>query len=460
MAVTGQRVTLRQVAKLGARWLALTCVALGLTLLWLLRDLHPTGEHLRDIALALIPGGVISLAAGGIAWWLLTGLQVGGLRLKLALPAVLAALIMGINAWFAARLMFISVIDAQVLVGFLVFGVGVALVLSSSLAAALAGGLRRLTWGAQRIAAGDYHARLPETAAALGELNALAHTFNAMAVSVQRAFAQRDAAEEQRRMLLAALSHDVRTPLASMRAMLEAIDDGVVSDPATIHRYHSAIRGEIRHLGALIDDLFEIANMEAGTLQLQREELNLVDLLSDAIEAAHEEAERAGVRLIGHVAGELPTIRGDARQIYRVIRNLLQNALQHTLAEGVILVEARVEGRVILVRVLDSGEGIAAHDLPHIFTPAYRGERSRRRAGHQGGGTGLGLAIARGVIVAHGGTIAAESPLAPADRALMLAQMSPDAFRRAGTCVHCTLPINEIAAGVADANDDHHSGAE
>lgn len=442
----------RRAVALGVRWVGMTLVALALALLWLSHDLRPSGSHLADLVTALGFGGIISLAMGMVAWWGTDALRGWGIQFKLAIPAILAATIVGLNAVIAAKLMFISTADSQVLIGFMVFGAGVALALSSSLAWSLARALGQVVAGARRIAAGDLAARLPEGTAGIAELDALAQNFNLMATNVEQAFQQRDAADLQRRTMIAALSHDVRTPLASMRAMVEAIDDGVVSDPATVRRYQSAIRAEMRHLSALVEDLFEIASLEAGTLRMQREPLHIADLLSDALEAMHEQAERRGVRLEGKAEEELPLVPADARQCYRVLTNLMQNALHHTPAGGVIALRAHRAGPTVIVRVLDSGEGIAAHDLPHIFEPAYRGEPSRQReselparaSGISGrtnaSGTGLGLAIAHGIIRAHGGKIGVSSPLLPVDRAT-LCSWEPALAKYPGTAVWFSLPV-------------------
>lgn len=431
-----------------ARWLLVGLAALVVALVGLVVALRPPGEHIAYMAASLAVSGLVSIAIGGAGLWLVDVAQINSVRLKFAIPSMLAALVIALNALVAARLMFISVVDSQLLIAFLVFGVCLALVLSSSVAGSMARAIRRIELGARRIAAGEYSERLhEERLGGIQELAQLAHWFNQMATSVQDAFTRREAAEANRRQVLAALSHDVRTPLTAMRAMIEAIDDGVVSDPEAVRRYHSTIRAEMRHLSALIDDLFELSRIEAGTVPLDRAALNVEDLISDALEASHEQAERAWVTLTGQIAGELPVVQADARQVYRVVANLVQNALRYTPAGGVIVLRAAREQAQVVVEVIDTGEGIAAHDLPYIFEPAYRGEPSRKRhtsvnAAQTSGGTGLGLAIARGLVEAHGGTIRALSPLPPDLLALVKAH-APDVTLPglAGTVVSFTLPI-------------------
>ncbi|MBA3827135.1 MAG: HAMP domain-containing histidine kinase [Ktedonobacterales bacterium] len=428
-------------ARLGLRWLVVMAASLGLALLWLILDLRPSPGHVAQLTLCLIVSGVLSLGIGAGAFWLADAVKLRNLAVKFAIPSLVAAMVIALNTMAAAQLMFISLEDAQVLIAFLSFGVCIALVLSQSLLTPMTQAIQQLTTGADRMAAGEYTVRLPETTTgSVREFAQLAADFNHMAASVQEAFARRDAAEGQRRGVIAAISHDVRTPLSVMRAMLEAIDDGVVDDPAIVARYHHAIRAELQHLSALIDDLFEISRIESGAIRLVPAWVSVGDLISDTMETMREQAAQRGIRLMGEVQPGMPAAWADARQIYRVLANLTQNALRHTTAGSVIALQAAAEEGAIMVIVADSGEGITATDLPHIFEPAYRGEASRQRdpeaIGHAPGSTGLGLAIARGLVEAHGGTITALSPLPTAWRARIDAHNAMP-----GTLVRFTLPV-------------------
>jgi len=212
--------------------------------------------------------------------------------------------------------------------------------------------------------------------------------------------------ETARRHLFAAISHDLRTPLASIRAMVEAIDDGVVTDTETTQRYVRNVLGEVHRLSGLIDDLFELSRLDAGALTLHLEPGSLHDLVSDTLEAIQAQAAEKRLRLRGAVAEDLPPVLMDTARIQRVLSNLIHNAIRHTPPDGTILLEAAEEQATVRVDVVDSGEGVAPEDLPHIFERFYRGEKSRVRGQ---GGTGLGLAIARGLVEAHGGRIWAQS---------------------------------------------------
>jgi signal transduction histidine kinase len=229
-------------------------------------------------------------------------------------------------------------------------------------------------------------------------------------------------AEAQRCQTITALSHDLRTPISSIQAMVEALADGVVTDPATVRRYHEALRDEVVHLSALLDGLFELSRLESGVLALKRERTDVAELIADAVRARAECAERARVALRCQVEGVVPPIVVDARELYRVADCLLDNALRYTAAGGTILVRVSArsrsrDGRDVLVQVIDTGSGIAEHDLPHIFEPSYRADAARIRAPvplarHRRGcqQAGLGLTIAARIITAHGGRIWAASP--------------------------------------------------
>jgi len=376
---------------------------------------------------------------------------------------ILTAVVISVNVMIVARLMFLAESDSVLVLAILVFGVVLAVTVSTSLAEATSSALQRLEASARQMAAGEYSVRVPQEDLGGGaEVGRLGRWFNQMAASVEGAFERQRRAERERRQIVAALSHDLRTPLASIRAMIEAITDGVVTEPETVDRYHRTIRGEVRHLSALIEDLFELARLEAlpdsGTA-LRREVVSLEDVISDTLEAMQGQASARGVCLSGGIDGELPPIAVDTRQIHRVLTNLVQNSLRHTRSGGHVAIRAScvraasdAGRRRIIVRVVDDGNGIADADLPYIFEPTFRGERSRRRDGADGHtadragnssatGAGLGLAIARGLVEAHGGAITAESPLSQASAALLSNGNAHRALMGPGTCLTVSLPL-------------------
>lgn len=327
-----------------------------------------------------------------------------GLAARLLIPGALAIVVVLMNIWFTASMMFISRKDLTLLAVLLAYAAVLAVVAAYALAGSITGGLARLTDAVQRMAGGASGVRVPiETA---DEVGALAGAFNAMAVQIEEAARQRREMDEARRVLLAAVSHDLRTPLAAIRVMLEAIEDGVADDAETIERYHHAMQGEVARLSGLIDDLFELSQIEAGAVRLELETASLADLIAETLEALRAEADRAGVTLKADLPAGLPPIRADLQRLYRVLSNLITNALRHTPAGGSVSLLAAAQADVVTLSVVDTGEGIAPADLPHVFERFYRGDKSRSRAG---GGAGLGLAIARGLVEAHGGSIAVAS---------------------------------------------------
>jgi signal transduction histidine kinase len=243
------------------------------------------------------------------------------------------------------------------------------------------------------------------------EVAVLARDVNGLARRLAEAQAQRDTLDGERRELTAAISHDLRTPLSTIRAMVDALDDGVVSDPAGMKRYFATIRRDVERLNRMIDDLFELAQIDAGALRLQRDHVALHEIVGDVVSAMRPRAEKAGLTLDLEIAGETSAALLDGDRLERAIANLLRNAVEHTPSGGRISVSvAGTDGHVSL-QVADTGEGIAPAELQHIWTRFYRAERSRARGDADSDGAGLGLAITRGIVEAHGGTVTVASEL-------------------------------------------------
>ena len=205
--------------------------------------------------------------------------------------------------------------------------------------------------------------------------------------------------EQARRRLVAAASHDLRTPLASLRLLVESIDDGVATGE-TRERYLREIRTHVGVLSDLIDDLFELSRIEAGDISWTMRQVELGELIDEAVAAMRAAAAERGVR----VAAELPAggllAEANAEKVQRVLFNLIQNAIRHTPADGSVTVRARPQGRAVEVEVDDQGKGIPAADAAHVFEAFYRGDASRGEDG-----AGLGLAISKAIVEAHGGSI-------------------------------------------------------
>ncbi len=332
-----------------------------------------------------------------------------GLALRWRLIAICAVGLAGLvmNILVAAWLMFFSGHDLElllVLCGFaFVATAGAAIVMTR----AVSERFEALESAAARLAAGDLAVRVDvrgdDEAARVGA------AFNEMAAALEQANQRRLETEQARRGLFAAISHDLRTPLSTMQAMVEAMVDGVVTDPETESRYLRNIRSEVGRLSALIDDLFELTTIDSGELRLHLEALRVEDVVAETIDAFRPQAERAGIRIAFEPAPGTPPVRVDPQRLTRVLYNLLQNAVRHTPADGSIVLRTAPAPEGVQVEVRDTGEGIPQKDLPHVFETFYRGEASRLRAKGSGSGSGLGLSIARGIVEAHGGRIWVQS---------------------------------------------------
>ena len=205
--------------------------------------------------------------------------------------------------------------------------------------------------------------------------------------------------EAARREMVASVSHDLRTPLAGIRAMAESLEDRVAPDPP---RYYTRIRAEADRLGSMVDDLLALARLQSGALHLLRERVDLSDLVSDTLSQAHPLAAERGVHLTGVTDSHAPACV-DPREMSRALTNLVVNAVRHTPAGGTVAVEASAEGDTALLRVLDGCGGLTDEEIERVFDPGWRGASARGLTA--GAGTGLGLAIVRGVVHAHGGQV-------------------------------------------------------
>jgi signal transduction histidine kinase len=343
---------------------------------------------------------VVAFAAYRWGWFT----RLPRLQWSLLAVSVLAGVLVFLNVWIIARMMFASSHDLMLATILLVFATGIAAAVGFFLSAALTDRIVTLNRAAEQIARGELNTRVDVVGR--DELAQLTRSFNGMAAQLELAQAKQQELDTLRRELVAWVSHDLRTPLTSMRAVLEALADGVVDDPETVQRYYRVAQHDIRSLSHLIDDLFDVSQIDAGGLQLDVAPNSIGDLISDTIERFSETARRQNVQLAGEVQPGTDPVKMDAPRIGRVLANLTSNALRHTPAGGQVHLAARRTVSGVEVEVRDTGEGIRPEDLPYIFDRFYRGEKSRSRAT---GGAGLGLAIARGIVEAHGGSIRVES---------------------------------------------------
>ena len=368
---------------LGAGGALLVAAALGMK-----------ASELAHLAGLLAPAVVVTVAAASLASSLLRRTSLRQRYLAIAAVGTLVAL--G-NLFALTQAMFVSTRTATVLAVILTYASAAGLAAAHSSARSSAAALDRVTGTAKIIGDGDLFARVGPLEAG-PELDQLADTIDHMAARLQAVRAQEQRVEQTRRDLITAVSHDLRTPLANLRAMVEAIDEQVVTDPPTMRRYAADMRRAVGQLSSLVNDLFELVQIDAGAIEAEVERAQLGDVVASAIATVEVEAATKGVVLSADLRGAEATTCSP--HVSRVLQNLLVNAVRHTPADGTIRVEGHRDPGSLRLVVHDTGEGIAETDLPHVFDPFFRADAAR-----SGDGVGLGLALADRIVRALGGTI-------------------------------------------------------
>jgi two-component system sensor histidine kinase BaeS len=314
------------------------------------------------------------------------------LRTSLIVVAFAAVAVTGAAVAVAALTMFIEPHDLTLVLVAIVFGVGLGGVVAGAVARPLTDDLESISRTAEMVGAGDLTARTGVVRA--DELGKAAAALDQMIEKLQ-------ASEEERRNLLSAIGHDLRTPLGSMQAAVEALQDGVAPDPPA---YLRGLSNDLEHLRLLVEDLFLLSRIDAGTLEISPVTVDLAELADEAVEAVTPVAarRRVGLKVVtpGHVG-----VKGDPAALSRVFRNLLANAVRHSPESGEVGVIVDRNGELAEITVVDQGPGFAAEVRDRAFDHFTRVDDSRSR---ESGGAGLGLAIAKGIVEAHGGTITIE----------------------------------------------------
>jgi signal transduction histidine kinase len=316
-------------------------------------------------------------------------------RFSLAIGVAVGVILAAVGA--GAELMFVSNHDALMITAIVVAVGLVALRAARVASAGVVRDVERLRDALRAVGEGE-RARLVKARAAseLGELAAAANRMTEQLAAGERG---RDAADAARRNLVAAVSHDLRTPIASLRLLVEAIEDDIVDEP-TRRRYLATMHTHLAALGSLIDDLFELSRLEAGDLEWSIQQVEIAELLDETVAALRIEAETKGVAVKTELADPLGPARGDPEKLQRVLFNLIQNAIRHTPADGSVTVRAEPAAGAVEIEVADTGDGIPREDRGRVFEAFVRGDPSR-----PSGGAGLGLAISRAIVEGHGGRI-------------------------------------------------------
>lgn len=330
--------------------------------------------------------GLLTLAVGLVAVLLLRLLP--SLRLQLAGLAALSVCLPLASVLLSGWVAFHMGDDVKIL-AVSAASATVAIVAGLVLAHSIVGSVERVRDASARLAGGDLAVRAPESGPT--EVADLAASFNEMAESLERLF-------DARRELVAWASHDLRTPLANMQAMLEALEDGLVEPETTL----PVLREQVGVLSSLVDDLFELARIDAGALTLELRAAPLEPVVESCLRGVEADARRRGIDLAASVPDDV-TARCAPEKIERVLFNLLTNALRHTPSDGSVAVRVEQVDREVQVSVEDTGEGLGAEARSRMFDRFWRGDPARSARG-----AGLGLAIARGLVEAHGGRIWAE----------------------------------------------------
>jgi signal transduction histidine kinase len=331
--------------------------------------------------------GLLTLAVGLVAVGLLRLLP--SLRLQLAGLAALAVCLPLASVLLSGWVAFHMGDDVKIL-AVAAASAAVAVLAALLLGRSILRTVERVRDASARLAAGDLSVRAPQSGPA--EIADLAASFNEMAESLERLF-------DARRELVAWASHDLRTPLANMQAMLEALEDGLSDPEETL----PVLGEQVAVLSTLVDDLFELARIDAGALTLEPREARLEPVVEACLRGVEADARRRGVGLASNVPDGL-SARFAPEKVERVLFNLLTNALRHTPSDGSVAVRAEQLEREVRVSVEDTGEGLGDEARTRMFDRFWRGDPARAARG-----SGLGLAIARGLVEAHGGRIWAEN---------------------------------------------------
>ncbi len=363
--------------------------------LWLFEiTMQPTAAERNRLAVIFVAlAGVAALAVYLLPRW---STRARSIRFSIVAVGMTSFLIVAGTAVVAAQEMFFSSHDLQLLLVVLGFGLVASFGFAYAVSRPITSDLRQIASAAERVAAGDFSATTDVQRA--DEVGSLAAAFDAMAVDLRSAEQQRSDDDEARKEFLTAVGHDLRSPLGSLQAAVEALQDGVAPDP---DRYLNSMERDIGALHQLVDDVFLLARLEAGAVELRLQPVDVTEIADEAIEVLQPTAHRLGIDVQLDAPGSITTNTApDA--LGRVMRNLIDNAIRHSASSVTVSLGTPDD---LVVRVTDDGEGFPPDFVGRAFDSFTRADAARTR---DGSGTGLGLAIAHRFVTALGGAIHAE----------------------------------------------------
>ncbi|MBD0383585.1 HAMP domain-containing sensor histidine kinase [Paenibacillus sedimenti] len=282
---------------------------------------------------------------------------------------------------------------------------GVSMLLHFMMTRPLEKAIHAITQETTHIAEGHFQGQVPMIGPA--EFQKLATQFNTMSSKLNESFQRLKTAEASRKELVANVSHDLRTPMASIQAFVEALQDDVIQDRDTFNRYLQTIRIETGRLDGLIQELFKLSQLDAGGTEFAPELYHVDHLLLDGLQSLAFHLEEKKLQIEVDVPDRLPPVAVMPQEMKRVLSNILHNAIRYSPAGGTIGIKAeQISDLFIRLQIEDQGEGIEEQDMNRIFDRFYRADPSRNRSS---GGAGLGLAIAKSIVQLHGGKIGVES---------------------------------------------------
>ncbi|HEY7477544.1 MAG TPA: HAMP domain-containing sensor histidine kinase [Actinomycetota bacterium] len=355
------------------------------------------GTEIVHLAQAMAPVAVATVIVAVVAARALSSTSLVQRFVGVALVAVVVA---AVNILVLTSQMFVSDHDAALVSVLLVYALGSGVAIAIATARASRTAIRRLETTAHELGRGNLDSRAGDVHGG-PELDALATSLDTMAERLEQARASERRADTMRRDLVAAMSHDLRTPLSSLRAMVEAIDEEVVGDTETLRLYAFEMRRAVVQLVDLVDDLFELTQLDVERILAEPPSSRVQDVVHRAIDAVRSEVTRKHLSVHTELGTALDA--PCSPRVARVLHNLLSNAVRHTPAEGTIRVTATKERSHIHIAVEDDGAGFSQEALPHLFEPFFREDPAR-----SGAGAGLGLTLAGRIVEALGGRIGAE----------------------------------------------------